>query len=241
MAVGIDLDRFELGRLLAGQGIEFEDQFQLLAEQRQPPGAVLVMRREDLDRVAAHAEGAALEIAVVAPVLQLNQFRQQIAAVEALALGEGEGHLGIGLDRADAVDAGNRGDDHGVAPLQDGAGGRMPHAVDLLVDRGFLLDVGIRARHIGFGLVVVVIGDEILDRVLREETFHLAVKLRRQRLVGGEDQRRALGRRDHMRHGEGLARAGDAQQHLFVARPGDMPSTSAAIAWGWSPAGRNSE
>jgi hypothetical protein len=68
----------------------------------------------------------------------------------------------------------------------------VAHAVDLLVDRGFLLDIGVGARDIGLGLVVVVIGDEILDRVVGEEALELAVELRRQRLVGREDQRRAL-------------------------------------------------
>ncbi len=216
VAVGIDGDLLERGALLAGQRIEFVDRLELVAEQREPPGAVLVMRREDLDRVAARAEGAADEIGVVAAVLQLHQLGEELGAVDALPGRERERHLRIGLDRADAVDAGDRGDDHGVAPLEDGAGRRMAHAVDLLVDRGFLLDIGVGPRHIGLGLVVVVVGDEILDRVLGEEALHLAIELRRQRLVGSEDERRALGALDDMRHGEGLARAGDPEQHLIA-------------------------
>ena len=92
----------------------------------------------------------------------------------------------------------------------------VAHAVDLLVDVGFLLDIGVGARHVGFGLVIVVVGDEIFDRVVGKEALELAVELRRQRLVGREDQRRALGRLDHLGHGEGLARAGDAKQHLVA-------------------------
>ena len=127
-----------------------------------------------------------------------------------------EGHRGIGLDRADAVDAGDRGDDDDVVALQQRAGRGVAHAVDLLVDRGFLLDIGVGARDVGLGLVIVVVGDEILDRVVGEEALELAVELRRQRLVGGEDQRRPLRRLDHLGHGEGLARAGDAEQHLVA-------------------------
>ena len=92
----------------------------------------------------------------------------------------------------------------------------MAHAVDLLVDGGFLLDIGVGARDIGLGLVIIVVGDEIFDRVVGKEALELAVELRRERLVGREDQRRALGRLDHLRHGEGLARAGDAEQHLVA-------------------------
>ena len=101
-----------------------------------------------------------------------------------------------------------------VVALQQRARRRVAHAVDLLVDRGFLLDVGVGARHVGLGLVVVVVGDEILDRVVREEVLELAIELRGQRLVRREDQGRALRLLDHLGHGEGLARAGDAEQHL---------------------------
>ncbi len=90
----------------------------------------------------------------------------------------------------------------------------MAHAVDLLVDGRFLLDVGVGARHVRFGLVVVVVGDEILDGVVGEEALHLAIELGREGFVGGEDQRRALRAHDGLRGGEGLARAGDAEQDL---------------------------
>jgi hypothetical protein len=49
---------------------------------------------------------------------------------------------------------------------------RVAHAVDLLVDRGILLDIGVGARHIGFRLVVVVVGDEIFDRVVGKKLLN---------------------------------------------------------------------
>ncbi len=190
------------------------DRFHLVAEQRHAPGAVLVVRRENLDRVAAHAERAAVEIAGRALVLQRHQVGDQLALVDALALLDRERHRRIGLDRADTVDARHRRDDDDVVALQQRARRGVAHAVDLLVDRGFLLDIGVGARDVGFRLVVVVIADEILDRVVGKEAPELAVELRRQRLVRREDEGRALRRLDHLRHGEGLARAGDAEQHL---------------------------
>ena len=92
----------------------------------------------------------------------------------------------------------------------------MAHAVDLLVDGAILLDIGVGARDVSLGLVVVVKGDKILDRVVREEALELAIELRGQRLVGGENQGRALGLLDDVGHGEGLARAGDAEQDLVA-------------------------
>ena len=190
--------------------------FHLVAEQVDAPGAVLVVRREHVDGVAAHAERAAEEVAAGALVLQRDQVGEQLALVDALAALERERHRRIGLDRADTVDARHRRDDDHVVAFQQRARRRMAHAVDLLVDRGFLLDIGVGARDVGFRLVVVVIADEILDRVVGEEALELAVELRRQRLVGREDQRRALRALDHLRHGEGLAGAGDAEQHLHA-------------------------
>ncbi len=214
--VGVDLDVVERAGRAARQRIELGDAVDLVAEQFHAPGAVFVMRRENVDRVAAHAERAAHEIVVVAPVLQRRQVAHQVHAVDSLAARNGDGGARIGLHRADAVDARDRGDDDDVVALQDRARRRMAHAVDLLVHRGILLDIGVGARDIGFRLVVVVVGDEILDRVLRKEVLELAVELGRQRLVGREDQRGALHRLDHLRHGEGLARAGDAEQHLVA-------------------------
>ena len=212
--IGVDLDELQLVGLVPGERIELVDQFDLVAEQVDPPGAVLVVGREDVDGVAAHPEGAAGEIVERALVLQRDEVGDEAALVDALALLDGEGHRRIGLDRADAVDARHRGDDDHVVALEQRPRRRVAHAVDLLVDRGFLLDIGVGARDVGLGLVVVVIGDEVLDRVVREEAPELAVELGGQRLVGREDQRRALGRLDHLRHGEGLAGAGDAEQHL---------------------------
>src|SRR3546814_15178722 len=77
------------------------------------------MRREDLQIVAAHPEIAAREGLVVALVLQRDELPDDIALIDRLALLQAEDHRRVGLDRADAVDAGHRGDaDDVVAPTQ---------------------------------------------------------------------------------------------------------------------------
>ena len=216
MRVGVDLDHAELVGLGPGQGIELGEALDRVAEQRDAPGAVLQMGRPQLDRVAAHPEVPAHEIRVVAPVLQRHQVGHQLALLDLVAALQAEGHGGIGLDRADTVNARHAGHDDHVVALDQRAGRGVAHAVDLLVHRRILLDIGVGARDIGLGLVVVVIGDEILDRVVREEALELAIELGGERLVGREHQRRPLRRLDHLGHGEGLARAGDAEQHLVA-------------------------
>ena len=217
--IRINLHEFQLVGLVPGERVEFVDRFHFVAEQRHPPGAVFVVRGEDFDGVAAHPERAAIKIRQSAFVLQRHQIGDELALVQPLTALDGKRHRRIGLDRADTVNAGHRGDDDDVVAFEQRARRRVAHAVDLLVDRGILLDIGVGARDIGFGLVVVVIRHEIFDRVVGKEIPELAIELRRQRLVGRENQRRALGRLDHLRHGESLARASDAEQHLGAVVP----------------------
>jgi hypothetical protein len=86
--------------------------------------------------------------------------------------------------------------------------------VDLVVDRAVLLDVEVLRRDVGLGLVVVVVADEVLDGVLREELPELVAELRRKRLVVGDHQGRPLNPLDDARHRERLARAGGSEQGL---------------------------
>jgi hypothetical protein len=104
--------------------------------------------------------------------------------------------------------------DHHVAPLHQRLGRRQAHLLDVLVDRGILLDVEVARGHVGLGLVVVVVRNEVLDRVLREELAELGIELRGERLVGGENERRTPEAGDDVGHRVGLARAGDAEQRL---------------------------
>ena len=63
-------------------------------------------------------------------------------------------------------------------------------------------------------MVVVVVRNEILDRILRKELAKLGIQLGRQRLIRRQYQRRAAAAGNHIGHGVGLARARDTQQRL---------------------------
>jgi hypothetical protein len=173
-----------------------------------------VLRREHVDHVAAHAEGAAAEVEVVALVLHRNQARERVALRELLAFAQVQDHAVVLGRIADAVDRRHGGDNHDVTPLEERLGGRQAHLLDVLVDRRILLDEQIARRDVRFRLVVVVVRDEVLDRVLGEELAELRVQLRRQSLVRCEHERRPGELRDDVRHRVGLAGAGHAQQRL---------------------------
>ena len=120
---------------------------------------------------------------------------------------------------------------------QQRARGGVTEPIDLVVDRAVLLDVRVGRRDVRLGLVIVVVGDEVLDAIAREELAELGRELRGQRLVGREHERGPLRLRDHVGDREALARAGDAERASGTGLPARTPSTSAAIASGWSPAG----
>ena len=133
-------------------------------------------------------------------------------------------HLHVRLRIAQAVNRRHGGNDDRIGALQNRLGRRQPHLLDVLVDRGVLLDVGVGGGDVGFRLVVVVIGDEIFHRVVREKFLHLAVQLRRQSLVRGQHQRRTLHGGDNVSDGKGFARPRNSQQGLMrqtVVQAGD--------------------
>jgi len=92
----------------------------------------------------------------------------------------------------------------------------MAHAVNLLVDLAFFLNEGVGPCHVGFGLVVVIVADEVFNRIVREKPFEFAVKLSCQCFVWCKDNRRSLGFFDHFGHCEGFAGARRAKENLIA-------------------------
>ena len=223
---GPDRDVFELGGdQLAGERIELGQLFDLVAEQHRAVGR-LGVRGEDLERLPLDAEGAAPEGLVVAVVLDRDELAQQGVAIDQLAAAQQLHVALVDLGRAEAVDAGDRRDDDHVAAREDRGRGGVPEAIDLRVDRRVLLDVEVAARDVGLGLVIVVVGDEVLDRVLGEVGAELVAELRGERLVVGDHERGPLDRLDHPGDRHRLARASRAEQRrealAVLERIGDL-------------------
>ena len=169
---------------------------------------------KDVDGVAAHPEGAAAEVHVIALVLHAHQLNDHVTLAHFVARAQRHHHLVVGLRLTDTVNGRHGGNDHHVAPLQQAFGAREAHLLDVLIDRRVFLDEQIALRHIGLGLVVVVVTHEVLNRVFREKLAELAVQLRSQGFVGRKHNGWAAHAGDHIGHGVGLARAGHAEQGL---------------------------
>ena len=161
---------------LAEQRVDLAEAFDLIAPQFDSISVVFV-GGEDFDDVAADAEGAAGEVVVVAFVEDFHQARDDLLAGDFLAFFQHEQHSVIRFGRAEAVDAAHAGDDDAIAAFEQRARGGEAQLVELVVDGGFFFDVDVAGRQVSFRLVVVVVADEIFDRVIGEEGAELVVEL----------------------------------------------------------------
>jgi hypothetical protein len=201
---------------LSGERVHLGYPLDGLAEHVHSHGRLVPVRRVDVDDVAADAELPPVGGDVVALVTDVHQPPEYVLPLVFLPDLDHHHPVEILIGRPKPVYAGHRRDDYHVGARQERARGPVPEPVDLVVDRGVLLYVGVRARYVRLGLVVVVVGHEILDRVAGKELAELRVQLRGQRLVRREDERRPLDGLDDARHRERLARARHAEQDLVV-------------------------
>jgi hypothetical protein len=193
---------------LAAQLVDLNDPVDLVAEELDAQGSLVLVLGKDLDHVSAHPEAPALEVDVVARVEHVDEPAQQLVPRQGGA-GLQVGVQGaVGGGRSQPVDAGDARHHQDVAPRQQGMGGGVAQLVEVVVDRRVLLDVGVGGGEIRLRLVVVVVGDEVLDGVLGEELAELVAELGRQRLVVRDHERGPLHALDDPGHRERLARAG---------------------------------
>ena len=84
-------------------------------------------------------------------------------------------HLEIRLRITQSVDRRYRRHDNRIFTLQQRLGGGQSHLFNVVVNRRVFFYVGIRRRHVGLGLVIVVVGNEVLNGVMWEEFTELTV------------------------------------------------------------------
>ena len=95
----------------------------------------------------------------------------------------------------------------------------MAQTVDLIVDAAVFFDERVGLRDIGFGLIVVVVRDEVFDGVVGEELAELRAKLSGERLIVRHNEGRALNLLDQVRDGEGLSGSGGSEERLKLVAP----------------------
>ena len=116
---------------------------------------------------------------------------------------------------ADTVNGGHGGDDNHVVARHQVFGGGKAHLFDVFVDRAVFFNEQVAAGHIGFGLVIVVVGNKIFHRVFGEKFAHFGIELGGKGFVVRHDDGGAAALGDDVRHGVGFARTGYAEQGLI--------------------------
>ena len=85
---------------------------------------------------------------------------------------------------------------------------------------GIVFKVRFRGRNFSLRLIIIVIRYKVVYCILWEKFLHFPVKLRRQRLIVGNDERWLVQCLNDIRHGKGLTGARHTQQCLeLIALP----------------------
>ena len=170
-------------RRLRGECIDPRDAIDLITEKLDAVRLLALRRREHIHDIAHHAEGTTLEVDVIPVILDIDQLTDEVIPVLPGTVPDGDRHVRIFLRLTETVDAGNRGYDDDIITLVQGRHRRATQLIDLVIDIRILLDVGIGRWQIRLRLIIIIVGNEVLDRVLREELLHLGIQLCRQGLV----------------------------------------------------------
>ena len=133
LAGGEDRDVGKLVQAVARQRLHFENAVDLVPEKFHPDRHLRIGGGKDLHRIPAHPEGGALEIHVVAGILQFDELAHEGVPLHLHAGAQGYGKAEILFGRAETVNAGHRRHHDHVLPLHQGTGRRVAELVDLVV------------------------------------------------------------------------------------------------------------
>ena len=167
----------QLSLHLTGQYIDFCDPVHLIAEEFDPVSFASGISRKHFQHVSAHPEGATLKVHLISCILNIDELMNHLVPVLFHPRAQGNNHFFIIDGTSQTINAGHRRHNDHVIPLRKRRRRRMAQLINLIVDGRVLLNVSVCGRDIGLGLVVVVVGDKILHRVLREELLKLTVEL----------------------------------------------------------------
>ena len=177
---------------LPGQHVDIRNALDLIAEELHPDGPVCGISGKDLQNVAFYPEGTPVKIHLVPGILDVDELPDHFVPVLFHAGAQGDHHVKKFLGSAQTVDTGYRRHDDHIPALAERRRSGEPQLIDLVVGGSVFGDIGVRGRHIGFRLVIIIIGDKIFHRVVGKEFLEFSVQLRRQGLIVGKHQRRLI-------------------------------------------------
>ena len=81
----------------------------------------------------------------------------------------------------------------------------MSKLVYLIIHRAVLFDINVLARHIGFRLIIVIVGHKIFHGIVGKKLLELRAKLSGKYLIMGKHKRWTVYPSNNVCHSKGLA------------------------------------
>ena len=196
--------RFEGIQHFTGYVVDLRDFLDLVAPEFHANRIVRIGRKH-IKRIAAHAERTALQLIIVAVILDVDKTADKVVAVLLHFLVKEHRHARIFHRRANAVNARNRGNHDNIAAGKQLGRCRVTQLFHLFINGGILFNEGVRGRYVRFGLIVIVVTHEVHHGIVGKEFLQLGSQLRRKRFIGSQHKGWLLNGLDGFSHGVGFA------------------------------------
>lgn len=92
----------------------------------------------------------------------------------------------------------------------------MPKSIDFLVDRCFFFDIRSRFDDESFWLIVVIVGDKIVNRIFWKKFLEFLCELGGKCFIMSKDQCWSLAPRDDIGHGKCFPRSRHSEEGLVL-------------------------
>jgi len=211
----IYIDFFKRAQTFGGKRIYFGYALDDIAEKLNPDARFQICRKH-VDDIAFHAEMPSGRLKIISGILHGHKFPQKIPDALGRPFFDENREFFVVLGRAQIVNAGYRRHYDNVPARHQRRRGFQTEPVDMFVDGGVLFYESIRPRNIRFGLVVIVVRDEIFYGVFGKEFLEFRVKLRGQNFIGRDYQGGFLEFFYDGSNYESFAGAGNAEQKVVL-------------------------
>ena len=218
-----DADGVGLTDDVTGERVDVVEGVNFVTEEFDPDGGFFV-GGDDVNGVAFHPEGAAGEPDVVAFVLDIDEEPEEMIPVDFVTGVQEDGAVQVDLGVTKPVDAGHGAHHYHVPAGEEAGGGAVAEPFHIVVDGGVFFYVGVGLSNVGFRLVVVVVADEVFDRVIGEELAEFVSELGGQGFIGRHDEGGALDLFDKPGRGGRLTGAGGPEKNDVAFAPVDALS-----------------
>ena len=91
----------------------------------------------------------------------------------------------------------------------------MSKLIYLVINGAVLFDINVLTRHIGFRLIIVIVGHEIFHGIVRKKLLELRAKLSGKYLIMGKHERWTVYPSNNVCHSKGLAGTSNAHKGLL--------------------------